>query len=173
MCSKLIRTARRGRRQALGGEEGFVLSLLAVSLLVLLTLVALVLDGSFLFAFKMQQQDNAEHAAFAAIRNLGALPPAVPPETRAADIAARNQYFSRTEGELDNYSVSTGCWSSGSFVPVGGPDCPTANAVKVALSTGNEKGYKTFFKSLLGLEKVASASSGVAYNDQGTFRLVH
>lgn len=180
--------ARRIRHQ----EGGGVIVFLAVALVPLLALIALSVDGYSLMVSKLEQENNAEFAAIAALNSsLDAsherLVPAIDTagKHRAELIAGSNRYIgnrtarpvlnneivNRTAGNLESgfYDRNRRRFSNGGSCGSGG--ALIKNAVKLSLNTVGEDASGRFshlmpiFARLLGHESFSMRSSVIAYRD--------
>ena len=83
-------------------EQGAVLIFTAIFITAILLFLMMAVDGFFMCAFHVQQQNNAEYALLASLRNK--VSGQAPNTTRANAIANQNHYV--TQGNTDSNSLT-------------------------------------------------------------------
>ena len=181
------------------GERGAVYGLTAISMFAVMAAVALAVDGFLAMASSLQQDNNAEYAALAALQTVqsrcsgtlaaGDITAAV---DRAEAITGWNKYVGspgadQAEGGLGSGgsagSVEVGWWNpaSRSFSARGAEEaCSGVNAVRISLHTQSGEGgpataVQTLFAGVMGVQRLNVSSTVTSYYNKDLapkFRIV-
>ncbi len=86
-------------------ERGAVIVFTAIVITAILLLVMMAVDGFFMCAFHIQQQNNAEYAVLASLRNK--VSGQAPNASRAAAIANLNHYVTQSNSSSNPLTISS------------------------------------------------------------------
>lgn len=153
-------------------QEGQIIPLLALSLVVLLGALAVVLDGGRVYSQRRNTQNAADAAAMAGASVLVQSDPA----GSASSVYAAACAAANANGGFGSGSVDGTCGPTGSAVIVHIPGSGTGSALSGVNPVFENAGYvqvrvqtsfKSFMSSLLGLGDFAASSLAVAVNIPG------
>lgn len=180
---------RRGcQKEVQGRDEGIIVVIVALSLVLLVAVAALAIDMGRLYSGRNELQNAADGAALAACRKLGAVHKSggVVDENEiravAIDIASQNAAAGESVS-ISNESIEVGCWNSedtsfdvncNNNVWWASPSAGIKkNAVRVVAARTGENSITTFFAKVIGIDKVSvsadaiAALSGLSQIDEG------
>jgi Flp pilus assembly protein TadG len=171
-----------GQRKDNAQERGAITVLFAVMIIPLMLYFSIAFDGFLVMASDLQQDNNADYSALAALKRFRDLDGLAieyrksQAAARAEEIAGKNFYIGAPgTKQVESNEITTGSagvllfgnYDRGSRIFTEGPDASNKyNAVKLTLVTRPRGAVQVFFAGIMGVKKVNLRSNVIAFYDQ-------